>query len=103
MVSYTDGALTAGEYLALMQQRPPQDRGSRSPARATSSCGLAAPARTRRDPDRGGKAQGISTPPAEQDSARMELRRQLQGAAREAGLLGAPAATGDGTGTSSSR
>jgi hypothetical protein len=100
MVSYTDGALTAGEYLALMQQRPPQDRGSvagASDEQLRDWLRLLA-----RDEIliEEAKAQGISTPPAEQDSARMELRRQLQGAAREAGLLGAPAATGDGTGTS---
>lgn len=100
MVSYTDGALTAGEYLALMQQRPPQDRGSvagASDEQLRDWLRLLA-----RDEIliEEAKAQGISTPPAEQDSARMELRRQLQGAAREAGLLGAPAAAGDGTGAS---
>lgn len=99
MVSYTDGALTAGEYLALMQQRPPQDRGSvagASDEQLRDWLRLLA-----RDEIliEEAKAQGISTPVAEQDSARMELRRQLQGAAREAGLLGAPAAASDGTGS----
>jgi hypothetical protein len=37
LVRYTDGALTAGEYLTLMQQRPAQQR-HRSRRRTTSSC-----------------------------------------------------------------
>ena len=89
MVTYTDGALTAGEYLTLMQQRPPQDRGSVAGAsddQLRDWLRLLA-----RDEILIQEAQaiGITTPQEEQDSARMELRRQLQGAAREAGLLGA--------------
>jgi hypothetical protein len=97
MVRYTDGALTAAEYLSLMQQRPPQDRGSvagASDEQLRDWLRLLA-----RDEIliEEAKRQGISTPQAEQDSARMELRRQLQGAAREAGLLSAAAAGENGT------
>lgn len=97
LVSYTGGALTAGEYTALMQQRPPQDRGSVASAsdeQLRDWLRLLA-----RDEILIGEAKrlGMETPAAEQDSARMELRRQLQGAAREAGLLPAPAAGEAGT------
>lgn len=97
MVTYADGALTAGEYLSLMQQRPPQDRGSvagASDEQLRDWLRLLA-----RDEIliEEAKRQGITTPQEEQDSARMELRRQLQSAAREAGLLGAGAAGENGT------
>ncbi|MBR9990308.1 MAG: peptidyl-prolyl cis-trans isomerase [Gemmatimonadetes bacterium] len=87
MVRYTDGSLTAGEYLTLMQQRPPQDRGSvagASDEQLRDWLRLLA-----RDEIliEEAKRLGIETPAAEQDSARMELRRQLQAAAREAGLF----------------
>jgi peptidyl-prolyl cis-trans isomerase D len=99
MVRYTDGALTAGEYLALMQQRPPQDRGSvagASDEQLRDWLRLLA-----RDEIliEEAKRQGITTPQEEQDSARLELRRQLQGAAREAGLLPAAGAGENGTQT----
>jgi parvulin-like peptidyl-prolyl isomerase len=87
MVSYTDGALTAGEYLALMQQRPPQDRGSvagASDEQLRDWLRLLARDEILIDEAR---RMGIETPAAEQDSARLELRRQLGAAAREAGLL----------------
>ena len=97
MVTYADGALTAGEYLSLMQQRPPQDRGSvagASDEQLRDWLRLLA-----RDEIliEEAKRQGITTPQAEQDSARMELRRQLQSAAREAGLLGTASAGENGT------
>lgn len=87
LVRYADGALTAGEYLALMQQRPPQDRGSvagASDEQLRDWLRLLA-----RDEIliEEAKRQGITTPQAEQDTARAELRRQLQNAAREGGLL----------------
>lgn len=91
MVSYTDGALTAGEYLALMQQRPPQDRGSVSSASDEQLRDWLRLLARDEILIEEAKRQGLSTPAAEQDSARMELRRQLQGAAREAGLLPVPA------------
>ncbi|HUF50552.1 MAG TPA: peptidylprolyl isomerase, partial [Longimicrobiales bacterium] len=97
LVRYTDGSLTAGEYTLLMQQRPPQDRGSvagASDEQLSDWLRLLA-----RDEILIGEAKrlGMETPAAEQDSARMELRRQLQAAAREAGLLPAPATGEAGT------
>lgn len=97
IVTYADGELTAGEYLSLMQQRPPQDRGSvagASDEQLRDWLRLLA-----RDEIliEEAKRQGITTPQAEQDTARMELRRQLQSAAREAGLLTAAAAGQNGT------
>ncbi|MGH7447566.1 MAG: hypothetical protein ACRELT_08395, partial [Longimicrobiales bacterium] len=91
MVSYTDGALTAGEYLALMQQRPPQDRGSVSSASDEQLRDWLRLLARDEILIEEAKRQGLSTPVAEHDSARAELRRQLQGAAREAGLLPVPA------------
>jgi hypothetical protein len=80
-----------------MQQRPPQDRGSvagASDEQLRDWLRLLA-----RDEIliEEAKRLGMSTPVAEQDTARMELRRQLQAAAREAGLLPAPAAGEAGT------
>lgn len=94
MVSYTEGSLTAGEYLVLMQQRPAQQRGAvagASDEQLRDWLRLLA-----RDEIliQEAKSQGLEAPEAEKDSARMELRRQLQGAAREAGLLDASVAAG---------
>ncbi|HEX2167266.1 MAG TPA: peptidylprolyl isomerase [Longimicrobiales bacterium] len=99
MVTYTGGALTAGEYLALMQQRPPQDRGSVAGASDDQLRDwLRLLARDEILIDEATRL-GIAAPPAEQDSARMALRRQLQAAAGEAGLLNAGAQGPDGTQT----
>jgi peptidyl-prolyl cis-trans isomerase D len=97
LVRYTGGSLTAGEYTLLMQQRQPQDRGSvagASEEQLRDWLRLLA-----RDEILIGEAQrlGMQTPVAEQDSARLELRRQLQAAARESGLLPAPATGEAGT------
>src|SRR5690606_18016663 len=88
LVSYTDGSLTAGEYLDLMQQRPPQQR---SAVASLSDEQLADWLRLLARDEiliEEARRQGFSIPEAEQDSARMELRRQLLVAAREAGVVG---------------
>jgi parvulin-like peptidyl-prolyl isomerase len=95
MVRYTDGALTAGEYLVLMQQRPAQQRSavaSASDDQLRDWLRLLA-----RDEIliEEAQRQGLSTPAAEQDSARTELRRQMREAAREAGLLPIAPAAGE--------
>jgi peptidyl-prolyl cis-trans isomerase C len=98
MVRYTDGSLTAGEYLLLMQQRPAQQRAavaSASDDQLRDWLRLLA-----RDEIliEEAQRQGLSTPAAEQDSARMELRRQMRDAAREAGLLPITPASGENAG-----
>jgi hypothetical protein len=87
LVRYTDGALTAGEYLTLMQQRPAQQRAQVSGAsddQLKEWLRLLA-----RDEILISEARrlGLEAPQAEQDSARMEIRQQLRAAARESGLL----------------
>ncbi|HEX6134979.1 MAG TPA: peptidylprolyl isomerase [Longimicrobiales bacterium] len=94
LVSYSDGSLTAGEYLALMQQRPAQQRSavaSASDEQLTDWLRLLA-----RDEIliEEAQRQGFAVPEPEQDTARMELRRQLREAAREAGLLADTAVAG---------
>ncbi|HEX6308609.1 MAG TPA: peptidylprolyl isomerase [Longimicrobiales bacterium] len=94
LVRYSDGSLTAGEYLALMQQRPAQQRsavGSASDDQLTDWLRLLARDEILIEEAR---RQGLSVPEAEQDTARVELRRQLAGAAREAGLLADTATSG---------
>jgi hypothetical protein len=95
LVRYTDGALTAGEYLALMQQRPAQQRAQVSAAgdeQLTEWLRLLA-----RDEILIGEARrlGLAAPQAEQDSARQEIRDQLHQAASEAGLLPIQARDGE--------
>jgi peptidyl-prolyl cis-trans isomerase C len=87
LVRYTDGSLTAGEYLTLMQQRPAQQRAQVSAAtdeQLREWLRLLA-----RDEILISEARrlGLEAPQAEQDSARHEIREQLRMAAMEAGLL----------------
>jgi hypothetical protein len=86
LVRYTDGALTASEYLKMMQQRPAQQRSQITAASddqlteflrvLTREEILINEARTR----------GLEPPATERDSAVNEVRKQLQGAVRGAGL-----------------
>ena len=87
LVDYRDGELTTGEYLALIQQRPAQDRQQVTMASddqirdwlqllARDEILIAEAAR-----------QGITVSPASLDSARTELRQTLRESAREAGLV----------------
>jgi hypothetical protein len=87
LVRYTDGSLTAGEYLALMRQRPAAQRGQVAAAgddqlrdwlRLLARDELLIEEARRR---------GLETPQTEQDSARREIRQQLVDAARESGLM----------------
>jgi peptidyl-prolyl cis-trans isomerase C len=97
LVSYADGALTAGEYVALMQQRPAEQRGQIA---ALSDDQLTEWLRfVARDEIliEEAKAQGLSTPQSTQDSARTELRAQIRQAAAEAGLLSITPAEGENT------
>ncbi|CAN5749619.1 hypothetical protein BH23GEM9_BH23GEM9_11650 [soil metagenome] len=87
LVQYSGGALTAGEYLALIQQRQAAQRGqvaSASDEQLREWLRLLA-----RDELLIEEARrlGMETPQVEQDSARREIREQLVQAAREAGLL----------------
>jgi peptidyl-prolyl cis-trans isomerase C len=87
LVRYTDGSLTAGEYLTLMQQRPAQQRAQVSAAtdeQLREWLRLLA-----RDEILISEARrlGLEAPQTEQDSARREIREQLRMAAMEAGLL----------------
>jgi hypothetical protein len=87
LVRYTDGALTAGEYIRLMQQRPAQQR---SQVAAASDDQLREWLRLlARDEILIGeaKARGMEPPATEMDSARTEIRQQLRQAAREAALM----------------
>jgi parvulin-like peptidyl-prolyl isomerase len=87
LVRYQGGGLTAGEYVALMQQRPAAQRSQIAAASDEQLDDwlrllardeiLIEEARTR----------GLGAPQQEQDSARRELRTQLVEAAREAGLM----------------
>jgi hypothetical protein len=87
LVRYTDGGLTTSEYLALIQQRPPQDRQQVSMAtdeQVTDWLRLLA-----RDEILIAEArkQGIQVPAASLDSARTSLRESLRQAAVESGLI----------------
>jgi hypothetical protein len=87
LVSYTDGGLTAGEYVVLMQQRPAQQRSqiaAASDEQLTDWLRLLA-----RDEILIEEARrlNLAAPQEEQDSARRELREQLVQASREVGLL----------------
>jgi parvulin-like peptidyl-prolyl isomerase len=87
LVRYQGGALTASEYLALMQQRP---AAQRSQIAAASDEQLEEWLRlVARDEIliEEARNRGLAAPQAEQDSARRELREQLVQASREAGLL----------------
>jgi parvulin-like peptidyl-prolyl isomerase len=87
LVRYTDGSLTAGEYQALMRQRPAQQRAQVAAApdeQLTEWLRLLA-----RDEILIEEARrlGLDAPQAEQDSMREEIRSQLTLAAQQAGLL----------------
>jgi hypothetical protein len=87
LVRYTDGALTAGEYLSLMQQRPAQQRAQVS---AASDDQLKEWLRLlARDEILISEARrlGLEAPQAEQDSARHQIRQELRMAAHQSGLL----------------
>jgi parvulin-like peptidyl-prolyl isomerase len=87
LVRYTNGGLTAGEYLVLMQQRP---AAQRSQVAAASDEQLADWLRLlARDEILIEEARrlNLGATQQEQDSARRELREQLVQAARETGLL----------------
>jgi peptidyl-prolyl cis-trans isomerase C len=94
LVRYTDGALTAGEYMILMQQRPAQQRGQVAAA-SDEQLGewLQLLARDEILIEEA-RRQGLETPQTTRDSARAELRDQIREAARESGLL--PLATREG-------
>lgn len=97
LVRYSDGELTAGEYLALMQQRPAQQRAQVSAAgdeQLTEWLRLLA-----RDEILITEARrlGLDASPTEQDSARNEIREQLRSASVEAGLLPVSARDGETT------
>jgi hypothetical protein len=87
LVRYQGGALTAVEYLALMQQRPAAQRNQI--AAATDEQLQEWLQLLARDEIliEEARERGLAAPQAEQDSARLELRRQLVDAARQAGLL----------------
>jgi hypothetical protein len=87
LVRYTNGALTAGEYLNLMRQRPAQQRAQVAAAadeQLTEWLRLLA-----RDEILVEEARrlGLEAPQAERDSLRTEVRDQLRQAAQQAGLL----------------
>jgi hypothetical protein len=98
MVQYTDGSLTAGEYLVLMQQRPAQQRSAVSAANDEQLRDWLRLLARDEILIEEAKKQGLSTPAAEQDSARMQLRQQMRDAAREAGLLPVTPAGGENAG-----
>jgi hypothetical protein len=87
LVRYQGGSLTAAEYLALMQQRPAQQRNQI--AAATDEQLQEWLQLLARDEIliEEARRRGLAAPQAEQDSARLELRRQLVDAARQAALL----------------
>jgi parvulin-like peptidyl-prolyl isomerase len=87
LVRYQGGALTAQEYLSLMQQRP---AAQRSQIAAASDEQLEDWLRLLARDEiliEEARNRGLAAPQEEQDSARRELREQLVEAAREAGLL----------------
>jgi hypothetical protein len=87
LARYTNGALTAGEFVTLMQQRPAQQRAqiaAFSDEQLTDWIRLIARDEILIDEARG---LGLETPQATRDSARAELRDQIRQAAREAGLM----------------
>jgi parvulin-like peptidyl-prolyl isomerase len=87
LVRYQGGALTASEFMALMQQRPAAQRSQISAAsdeQLTDWLTLLARDEILIEEARN---RGLGASQAEQDSARLELRQQLVEAAREAGLL----------------
>jgi hypothetical protein len=87
LVRYTGGALTASEYVALMQQRPAQQR---SQIAAASDDQIREWLRLLARDEiliEEAKRQGLETSATTQDSARNELREQIRTAAAEAGLL----------------
>lgn len=95
LVRYSDGSLTAGEYLLLMQQRP---AGMRSQISAASDeqlrDWLQLLARDEILIDEA-RRRGLEPPQVEQDSAARMLREELRMAAREAGLLPVSAQAGE--------
>lgn len=95
MVRYADGGLTAGEFVTLMQQRNAQQR---SQIAAASDDQLREWLRlVARDEIliEQARAEGLEAPQTSQDSARLELRQELQQAARDAGLLPVVAREGE--------
>jgi len=95
LVEYSDGGLTAAEFLTLMQQRNAQQRsqiGAASDDQLREWLRLVA-----RDEIliEQAKAEGLEAPAASQDSARTQLRTELQNAAREAGLMNVTPAEGE--------
>lgn len=95
MVRYAKGGLTAGEFMLLMQQRNAQQR---SQIAAASDDQLREWLRlVARDEIliEQAKAEGLEAPQTSQDSARRELRTELQQAARDAGLLPITPAPGE--------
>jgi parvulin-like peptidyl-prolyl isomerase len=87
LVRYQGGALTASEYLALMQQRPAAQRSQIAAApdeQLDEWLKLVARDEILIEEARN---RGLGAPQQEQDSARRELREQLVEAAREAGLI----------------
>lgn len=87
LVRYADGTVTAGEYMALMQQQPPQQRGQIA-ALDDDQLGewLRLLARDEILVDEATR-QGIEIPQSTQDSTRTELRQQIREAASASGLL----------------
>lgn len=87
LVEYTNGGITAGEYLDLMRQRNPQQRAQIAAASDEQlNEWLSMLARDELLIERA-EQEGLTTPPARLDSARAELRAELRQAARDAGLL----------------
>jgi hypothetical protein len=87
LARYTNGALTAGEFVTLMQQRPAQQRAqiaAFSDEQLTDWIRLIARDEILIDEARG---LGLETPQSTRDSASAELRDQIRQAAREAGLM----------------
>jgi hypothetical protein len=87
LVRYTDGALTAGEYLQLMQQRPAQQRGQIAAASDEQLRGFLELLARDEILINEAKARGLEPSQTSQDSARTEIRQQLREAAAASGLL----------------
>ncbi|CAN5612770.1 hypothetical protein BH23GEM10_BH23GEM10_08090 [soil metagenome] len=95
LVRYTNGTVTAGEYLALIRQQPAQQRGQIA-GLDDEQLGewLRLLARDEILVDEA-RSRGIAIPQSTQDSSRNELREQIRQAATASGLLPITRAEGE--------
>jgi parvulin-like peptidyl-prolyl isomerase len=87
LVRYTNGALTAAEYLRLMQQRPAAQRAQITGADDEQLADWLRLLARDEILIEEARRLGLDAPQTERDSARAEIRQQLVMSAREAGLI----------------